>query len=71
MVYTRSNILHIVSIVSRYIGYLEKNMLVGCEMDTRYLRGSIDVGLVYHSSRPPNSITNYVEFDYVNDLDKR
>ena len=35
----------------------------------KYLRYSINVGLVYYSSRSTNSIANDVDSDYTDDLD--
>ena len=72
MVCTRPDISHAVSIVSRYMGNLGKMHWQAVKWILRYLRGTIDVGLVYdRRHNTSDGVVGYVDSDYAGDLDKR
>ena len=72
MVYTRLDISHVVSVVSRYMDFLGKINWQTMKWILRYLRGTSNVDLVYDKfSDISGEILGYVDFNYVGDLDIR
>ncbi|GKV31446.1 hypothetical protein SLEP1_g40131 [Rubroshorea leprosula] len=72
MVCTRPDISHAVSVVSRYMANLGKEHWETMKWILRYLRGTIDVGLVYDRSANPNgNVVRFVDSDFASDLEKR
>lgn len=69
MVCTRANIAHAVSIVSRYITNIGKTHWQVMKWIFKYLRGSIDVGLVFGKGR--NKVTGFYDSNHVGYLDRR
>jgi hypothetical protein len=72
MVCTRPDISQAVSVVSRFMANPGKVHWQAVKWILRYLRGTTDVGLVYHrGSGISSSVIGYVDLDYASDLDKR
>ena len=72
MVYTRPNISHVVSVVSRYMDCPGKIHWQAVKWILPYLREISHVGLVYDKSIDiSGEIVGYVDSDYVGDLDIR
>lgn len=70
MICTRSDIAHVVSVVSRYMANPKKVRWQVAKQIFHYLKGTIDV-LVYGNFKDVKSeITGYVDSDYTGDLDK-
>ncbi|XP_047949587.1 secreted RxLR effector protein 161-like [Salvia hispanica] len=70
MVCTRPDIVHDVSVVSRFMGNLGKEHWQAVERIFRHLRCTSDVGLVYRGDTHC-SVTDYSDFDYARDVDSR
>jgi hypothetical protein len=72
MVCTRPDISQAVSVVSRFMANPGKVHWQAVKWILCYLRGTTDVGLVYHrGSGISSSVIGYVHLDYASDLDKR
>ena len=72
MVYTRPNISHVVSVVSRDMDCPGKIHWQAVKWILAYLRGISHVGLVYDKSIDiSGEIVGYVDSDYIGDLDIR
>ncbi|GKV35094.1 hypothetical protein SLEP1_g43407 [Rubroshorea leprosula] len=72
MVCTHPDISHVVSVVSRYMANPGKGHWEAVKWILRYLRGTVDVGLVYdRSANPSGNVVGFVDFDFADDLDKR
>ncbi|GKV50375.1 hypothetical protein SLEP1_g57082 [Rubroshorea leprosula] len=72
MVCTRPNISHAVSVVSRYMANPGKGHWEAVKWILRYLRGTVDIGLVYdRSANPSGNVVGFVNSDFAGDLDKR
>ncbi|XXG58369.1 hypothetical protein AAC387_Pa04g0693 [Persea americana] len=72
MVCTRPDISHAVSVVSRYMDNPGKAHWQAVKWILRYLRGTIDVGIIYNrSNNTSGSVIGYVDSDFVGDLDRR
>ncbi|KAL5715795.1 hypothetical protein ACHQM5_017567 [Ranunculus cassubicifolius] len=70
MVCTRPDIAHALSCVSRYMSNPGKQHWEAVKWVLRYLRGTLDVGLVFERSRKLQ-VSGYVDSDYAGDLDRR
>ncbi|KAM7461045.1 hypothetical protein LguiA_029166 [Lonicera macranthoides] len=70
MVCTRLDIAQAVSIVSRYMANPGKPHWQAVKWVLRYLRGTMDKGLVFEKSGT-STIEGFVDSDYAGDLDKR
>lgn len=71
IVCTRSNISHVVS-VCRYMECPEKAHCQAVKLILRYLKGTVDVGLMFDKTGGLNGCAiGFVNFDYTGDHDKR
>ncbi|GKV26776.1 hypothetical protein SLEP1_g36011 [Rubroshorea leprosula] len=72
MVCTRPDISHVVNVVSRYMANPGKGHWEAMKWILWYLRGTVDVGLVYDRSVDPSgNVVRFVNSDFTGDLDKR
>nr|GEU35870.1 hypothetical protein [Tanacetum cinerariifolium] len=71
MVCTRPNIAYAVSVVSRYLANPGKNHWEAVKWILKYLRGTINVGLVYGTNRGNHvDVTSFVNSNYAKDPNK-
>ena len=70
MVRTRPGLTQVVNVVSRYMGNPGKKHWQVVKCILRYLKGTTDIGLVYHGDMSC-AIVGYSNFDYPLDLDAR
>ncbi|GKB55680.1 retrotransposon protein, putative, ty1-copia subclass [Tanacetum coccineum] len=71
MVCTRPDIAYAVSVVSRYLANPGKNHWEAVKWILKYLRGTVNVGLVYGTHRGNHvDVTGFVDSDYAKDPDK-
>nr|GEZ29034.1 retrovirus-related Pol polyprotein from transposon TNT 1-94 [Tanacetum cinerariifolium] len=72
MVYTRPDLAHAISVVSRYMHNPGKMHWEAAKCIIRYLKGTSNIGLSFEKSRAsPNRVVGYVDSDYAVDLDAR
>ncbi|KAL6322036.1 hypothetical protein AAG906_003179 [Vitis piasezkii] len=72
MVYTRPDISHAISVVSRYIDHLGKIHWQVVKWILRYFIGTSHIGLVYDKSTNIfRKIVSYVDFDYARNLNRK
>lgn len=72
MILTRPDILYAVSVVSRFIVNSSYKYWRVVQWIMRYLRGTMDFGLMYGGSKEEEcALVGYVDFDFIGDLDKR
>jgi len=72
MMYTRPDLSQAVSIISKYIHDLGKGHWEAVKWVLRYIKGTINVGLVFEKdSTGKQECIGYVDSDYAGDLDKR
>ena len=72
MIGTRPDIAHGLSLVSRFMSKPSKDHWNAVKWLLRYLKGTIDKGLVYRSNNEGGrSIKGFCDSDYATDLDKR
>lgn len=65
---TSPNIMHVISLVSKYMEYPRKIDLLATKIIFRYLQGTIDFGLFYKKGKNSNLI-GFIDSDYVADLE--
>ena len=70
MLCTRPNLTQAISVVSRYMDNPGKEHWQTVKHMFKYLKGTIDIGLVYHGDTT-FALASYLDFDYVVDLDAR
>ena len=70
MVYTRPNISHAVSVVSRYMVDLGKEHWNVVKWIFRYLTSTHDFGILFDQKASTEAV-GYVDSDYARDLDSR
>nr|GFB36648.1 retrovirus-related Pol polyprotein from transposon TNT 1-94 [Tanacetum cinerariifolium] len=71
MVCTRPDIAYAVSVVSRYLANQSKNHWEAVKWILKYLRGTVNVGLVYGTNRGNHvDVTGFVDLDYAKDPHK-
>ncbi|GJR80126.1 zinc finger MYM-type protein 1-like protein [Tanacetum coccineum] len=71
MVCTRPDIAYAVSVVSRYLANPGKNHWEAVKWILKYLRGTVNVGLVYGTHHGNHvDVTGFVDSDYAKDPDK-
>ncbi|GKE79111.1 retrovirus-related pol polyprotein from transposon TNT 1-94 [Tanacetum coccineum] len=71
MMCTRPDIAYVVSVVSRYLANPGKNHWEVVKWILKYLRGIVNVGLVYGTHRGNHvDVTGFVDSDYAKDPDK-
>ena len=70
MVYTKPDLAHAVSVVSRFMGYPSKEYWEVVKRIFRYLRGTSDVGLIYGGDMAC-LVTGLSNSNYVRDVDGR
>ncbi|GKE38922.1 retrovirus-related pol polyprotein from transposon TNT 1-94, partial [Tanacetum coccineum] len=71
MVCMRPDIAYAVSVVSRYLANPSKNNWEAVKWILKYLRGTVNVGLVYGTHRGNHvDVTGFVDSDYAKDPDK-
>ncbi|XP_070008078.1 secreted RxLR effector protein 161-like [Nicotiana sylvestris] len=68
MICTHPDILHAISVVSRYMACPGRQAV---KWILRYLKGTTDVGLTFYKDKLNESLVGYVDSDYAGDLDKR
>ena len=72
MVYTRPDVSYTVSVVSRYMDNPWKVRWQSMKWILGYLRGTIDVGIVYdRNNNISGSVLGNVDLDFTGDLDRR
>ncbi|PKA61604.1 Retrovirus-related Pol polyprotein from transposon TNT 1-94 [Apostasia shenzhenica] len=71
MICTRSDLLHAISIVSRYMANPEKEHWNALKWILCYLKGTSDYGLLFEKNSDSDLLASYVDSDYAGDLDKR
>lgn len=69
MVYTKSNLIHAVSVVSRHVTNLDKEHWKTVQWIFKNLRGSTNACSYF--GRNTDRVIRYINLDYVEDLDKR
>ena len=67
---TRSDLIFSVSYLSRFTSKPFSNHMAAAKRVLRYIKGTVDYGLVYVSEREPR-LTEYYDSDYAGDLDDR
>lgn len=70
MVFTRPDLAHVVSVVSRFIAQPGNEHQKDVKRIFCYLKGTFDVGLIYGSDTQ-GLVTGYSHFDYARDVDSR
>ncbi|PKA57319.1 Retrovirus-related Pol polyprotein from transposon TNT 1-94 [Apostasia shenzhenica] len=70
MICTRPDLSHAVS-VSRYMANPGKEHWNVLKWILRYLKGTLDCGLLFKKNLDSDLLVGYVDFDYAGDLDKR
>ena len=70
MVCTRPDLAYVVSMVSRFLNQPQKEHWKAVKRIFRYLKGTIDVGLIY-GSYSDCCLTGYSDADFATDLDER
>ena len=71
MVCTCSDISHVVSVDSKFMASPGKIHWEAVKCIFQYLKGIVDMGLVFGKYNTTNNIIGYVDSDYACDLDKR
>jgi hypothetical protein len=71
MVYTRPDLAHAVSVVSKYMANPGKQHWDAVKWIFRYLKGTIDYDITFVRQKSGLSIVGYVNADYARDLDDR
>ena len=71
MVCSQPDIVHSVSVLSRFMANPSREHWNGVKWLLRYVKGSLGVGLKFGYSKEGAGITSYVYLDYAGDLDKR
>lgn len=71
MVYTCLDLLHVISIVSRYMICLGKEYWQEVKWILRYLKDTANMGLTFLKDNLSESTICYVYSDFKDDLDKR
>ncbi|KAL8148384.1 hypothetical protein AgCh_005672 [Apium graveolens] len=72
MVCTRPDIVHAVSVVSKYMANPGKLHWLDVKWILQYLKGTTGMGLVFDGTIPSGtSVVGFVDSDYIGDLDKR
>ena len=73
MVFTRPDISHALSLISRYMASPGKEHWKAAKWVLRYLNGTLEVGLMYGKNKETNEagLWGYVDSDYAGDLDRR
>ncbi|RVW98296.1 Retrovirus-related Pol polyprotein from transposon TNT 1-94 [Vitis vinifera] len=71
MVCTIPNLAHAVSVVSKFLSNLGIMHWDVVKWIFRYLRGTIDYGIMFCKQQSDPSVRGYVDVDYVGDLDDR
>ena len=71
MVYTRPNLAQVVSVVSKFLSNPGRSHWDAVKWIFRYLRGTIDYGIMFNRHQSIPSIVGYVDADYVRDMDDR
>ena len=67
---TRPDITYAVSVISRFMQKPKKPHLEAIKRILRYVKGSIDYGILYHNDRN-FEVAGYCDADYAGDLDTR
>ncbi|KAJ7954712.1 Retrovirus-related Pol polyprotein from transposon TNT 1-94 [Quillaja saponaria] len=67
---TRPDIIHAVSLISRYMEYPTEMYLLAAKRIFRYLKGTIEFGLFYKKGEK-SALTGFTDSDYVGDQDDR
>ena len=67
---TRPDIMHVVSIIGRYMENLTENHLLAAKRVFRYLKGTSNFGILYKSGSKENLI-GFSYCDYAGDLEDR
>jgi hypothetical protein len=71
MVYTRPELAHAVSIVSRYMANLGREHWNGVKWIFRYLKGTVEYEILFSRQSETNSVVGYVDADYASEVDDR
>ncbi|WKA13061.1 hypothetical protein VitviT2T_030394 [Vitis vinifera] len=71
MVCSQPDIVHSVSVLSRFMANPSREHWNGVKWLLRYVKGSLGVGVKFGYSKEGADITSYVDLDYAGDLDKR
>ncbi|KAL6327885.1 hypothetical protein AAG906_027282 [Vitis piasezkii] len=71
MVCTRPDLVHAVIVVSKFLSNLGRMRWDVVEWIFRYLRGTIDYGIMFNKQQGDPSVRGYVDADYASDLDDR
>ncbi|KAL5577233.1 hypothetical protein UlMin_018932 [Ulmus minor] len=71
MVSTRPDISHVISVLSRFMSNPGKEHWVGMKWLLRYLKGSLDVGLIYEKKGSSIWLEGYSDSNYKANRDKR
>ena len=71
MVCTRPDLAHAVSVVSKYMANPGRQHCDGVKWIFRYLKGTMDYGIMFGRQQKDISVVGYVDSDYAGDLDNR
>jgi len=72
MVYTRPDLLHAVSVVSRYMHNPGKDNWEAVKWILHYVKGTVNKGLVFDINKATAyDVTGFIDSDYAGDLDRR
>ena len=67
---TRPDLIFSVGYLSRFMSKPYSNHMAAAKRVLRYIKGTLDYGLVYESDKEPR-LTRYCDSDYAGDLDDR
>ena len=71
MLCTRPDLAHSISVLSRFMADPGRDHWEALKWLLRYIKGSINEGLVYKSSKAGVTLVGYVDSDYAGDRDRR
>ena len=71
MICTRPDLAHSISLLSKYMSNPGRSHWEALKWLLRYIKGTVNEGLVYHSSKKGVELTGFVDSDYAGDRDKR
>ncbi|WKA01240.1 hypothetical protein VitviT2T_019529 [Vitis vinifera] len=69
MVCTRLDLVHVVSVVSKFLSNPRRMHWDAVKWIFRYLRGTTDYGIMFNKQQSDPSVRRYVDVDYAGDLD--
>ena len=71
MICTRPYLAYSISLLSKYMSNPGREHWEALKWLLRYVKGTVNEGLVYHFSKQGIELTSFVDFDYAGDKGKR